>query len=96
MIDNFKGHKFVNVIPAEQSIYDTAGWTNYECQTAGWTNYECQVCKCMVKLYNNTFNDYYIFFNGIPGTTNTANPRTINFLKDEMSCNEYLIKGIIE
>jgi len=77
---NFKGHKFVYVIA--NNIY-----THYS-----WETFECQICKCIII----TLRESYIFANGTLGKTNTANPKNIRHIKNEMSCDEYIIKNIIE
>lgn len=83
MIENFKGHRFINVIIN----------INHEFYIYGWMGYQCEICKCLVKTYKTS---HYIFFNGIPGKTNTANPRLMPALKYELSCDDYLIKKIIQ
>ena len=57
-----------------------------------WKAYECSNCKCIVVAHKN----YYIFTNGTLDKTNTANPKHLPLLKTELSCDEYIIKNIIE
>ena len=80
MIYDFKGHKFILTQP--QSGY------------IGWEHYECIICKQILIIYNHY--NIYVFTNGILGKTNTSNPKDITYIDTELSCDEVIIKNIVE